>query len=90
MTIDRKLAELLRCPATHQPVSLAPASRLKAINQAIEEGSLKHLDGRPVEHPLQGALVTEDGSRIYPVRDEIPVMLEDECIAAGPQAAGEG
>ncbi len=90
MTIDRKLAELLRCPATGQAVKPVPASRLKAINADIEAGTLRHMDGRAVEHALQAALITADGSRIYPVRDDIPVMLEDECIAGEASAADSG
>ena len=84
MIIDRKLAELLRCPATGQEVSLVSGTRLEELNDAVAAGELRHLDGRPVEHPLEAALVTADGSRIYPVRDAIPVMLEDECIAGDP------
>lgn len=87
MTIDRKLAELLRCPATGQPVRPASKSELEALNAAASGGDLKYLDGRAVEHILQAALVTVDGARAYPVRDGIPVMLEEECIAAGDALA---
>jgi uncharacterized protein len=80
--IDRKLVEILRCPVSRQPVSVVPKERLRALNGAIEAGELQHADGRKVEAPLDEALLTEDGARIYPVRDGIPIMLADEAILA--------
>lgn len=82
MTIDRKLVELLRCPVTGQAVRLVSKDRLAAINEAVAGGSMRHPDGRPAEDSLESALETVDGARIYPVRDGIPVMLEEECIMA--------
>ena len=80
--IDRKLVEILRCPASREPVSVLPKDRLRTLNAAIEAGELKHADGRPVEQKLEAGLVTADGKRVYPVRDGIPIMLVDEGILA--------
>jgi uncharacterized protein YbaR (Trm112 family) len=33
-----------------------------------------------VQLPLDGGLVRDDGRILYPVRDDIPVMLLDEAI----------
>ncbi len=87
--IDRKLVEILRCPVSRAPVAMLPKDRLRTLNAAIEAGELQHADGRKVEGPLKAALVTEDGKRIYPVRDGIPVMLADEAILADGSAAAE-
>lgn len=83
MLPDRKFLELLRCPVTRQPMAVLPKHRLRALNAAAAAGTLQYADGRPVNESLDAALVTEDGSRAYPVRDGIPVMLADECIDLG-------
>jgi uncharacterized protein len=80
--IDRKLVEILRCPVSRQAVTVAPKDRLRALNAAVAAGELKHQDGREVEGELEEALVTVDGTRIYRVRDGIPIMLADEAIVA--------
>jgi uncharacterized protein YbaR (Trm112 family) len=33
-----------------------------------------------VEKPLDGGLVREGGDVVYPIVDEIPVLLKDEAI----------
>lgn len=87
--IDRKFVEILRCPVSRQPVAVLPKDRLRALNAAIAAGQLQHADGRQVEQPLDGALETEDGARIYAIRDGIPIMLADEAIMpAAEQVAG--
>ena len=82
--IDRKLVEILRCPVTREKLTVLAKDRLRTLNAAIEAGDLRHADGRKVETPLEEGLVTADGSRIYAVRDGIPIMLADEAILAGP------
>lgn len=89
MNIDKKLADLLRCPVTGQALRVVEKSRLEEINQAAAAGSLAHPDGRPAEGRLEAALVTADGARVYPVRDGIPVMLEEESVVL-PEAGGTG
>lgn len=80
MPIDGKLLEILCCPVSKTPLVRLSASRLKALNKAIESGEVQYLRGEAVVEPLQEALVTEDSRVIYPVVDEIPILLEEKGI----------
>ncbi|GJL82121.1 MAG: hypothetical protein DHS20C01_17550 [marine bacterium B5-7] len=82
MTVDAKLLEILRCPVTKQSVTMLSAERLDHLNQLIEKGEIKHVDGTLVERPLDGALITRNGNTIYKIEDDIPIMLEDLAIPA--------
>lgn len=55
--------------------------KLQKINAAIGEGSLVNHEGTRLAEPLAEALVTDDGKRVYPVNDGIPVLLEGESIS---------
>jgi len=85
--MDRKLLDLLVCPITRQPLRLLDKAGLAALNQAIAEGGLTRADGRAQTTPLSAALVTHDRKTLYPVVDDIPVLLADEAIASA-QIAG--
>ncbi|KAA3630848.1 MAG: Trm112 family protein [Proteobacteria bacterium] len=82
MAVDAKLLEILRCPITKQTLSLLSPERLADLNERIERGEVRHLDGSPVEAPIQAALITANGKTIYKIEDDIPIMLEDLSIAA--------
>lgn len=81
--LDSRLLDILRCPETHQPLSLLSESSLEELNRSIAEGKISNQAGRFLSTPLSAALVRQDGTRIYPVVENIPVMLIDESISAG-------
>ena len=78
--IDPELLEILACPETKQPVRLAEAELVERLNAAIAQRRLKNREGHVVTQPIQAGLVREDGNIVYPVRDDIPVMLVGEGI----------
>jgi len=80
MSIDGKLLEILCCPVSKTPLTRLPTSRLKTLNEAISAGTVQYVRGETVEDPLREALITEDSKVIYPVIDDIPILLEDKGI----------
>lgn len=83
MSVDRKLLEILVCPITKQPVSMLSQAKLEVLNRKISVGEVSNHGGTIVSTPLEEALITDNGTTIYPVADGIPVMLEDESIDTG-------
>jgi uncharacterized protein YbaR (Trm112 family) len=80
MSIDGKLLEILCCPVSKTPLTRLQAKRLRKLNEAISAGNVQYVRGATVEQPLQEALITEDSKVIYPVIDEIPILLEERGI----------
>lgn len=78
--IEKELLEILACPETHQRLALASPEVLSALNERVRAGGVKNVGGEAVAEELDGGLVREDGTLVYPIRDEIPVLLIDEGI----------
>jgi len=81
--MDRKLLDILACPATRQPLARLEARGLELLNQAVAGGNLRRIDGSPQAEPLREALITRDRRLVYRVDDGIPVLLVEEGIATG-------
>ena len=82
--MDRKLLDILCCPASKQGLALLNKAELKALNEAIAAGGLKRVDGSPQAMPVKEGLITRDHQTIYRIEDGIPVLLSDEGIATAP------
>ena len=86
--IDQELLDILVCPETKQPVRPADAELLALLNSAIDAGGVSARGGDSVRAAIQEGLVREDGLLLYPIRDDIPIMLIDEAIPLDGIAAG--
>lgn len=78
--VDPELLEILVCPETKQPVRVADNDLVERINLAIQSGEIRNRAGEQVKDPIDGGLVREDGVLLYPVREDIPIMLIDEAL----------
>jgi uncharacterized protein YbaR (Trm112 family) len=86
MAMSKELLEILACPETKQPLAFAEAALLERLNNRIRQGQLTNRRGTSVIEPIDGGLVRHDGLYLYPIRDDIPIMLIDEAISLAGEA----
>jgi uncharacterized protein YbaR (Trm112 family) len=77
---DAGLLEILCCPETRQQLGLATPTALERINRQIAGGRLKNRGGHAVTVKIDGGLMRADGKYLYPLRQNIPILLLDEAI----------
>ncbi len=78
--IAADLLAILCCPETKQEVCLLDQSVVQRLNQRISKGELKTKGGQLVTEQIDGGLLRKDNSVVYPIRDQIPIMLIEEGI----------
>ena len=84
--IDHNLLDILVCPETKQSLRVADVALLETLNASITAGSVTNRGGETVTVAVNEALIRDDGDVLYPVRDDIPIMLIDESIPLPTQA----
>jgi len=80
VNIDKELLAILCCPETKLDVALADDALIARLNARIEKGDLKNKAGQLVTERLDGGLLRADKKILYPIREDIPVMLIEEGI----------
>ena len=80
MPVDGKLLEILCCPVSKTPLTLLTQEKLDKLNSAITSGEALFVDGAKISEPLSEGLITADGKVIYPVHNDIPVLLAEKGI----------
>ena len=78
--IDKKLLEILRCPQDNSRLSQADDQLVTQVNHAIDSNDVVTVGGHKLEKHIDGGLIRDAGDLMYPVFDQIPVMLPDEAI----------
>ena len=82
--MDDESLRNLRCPKDRVALKLASAGILAEVNRAIKAGEVVNAGGAKVSQSLSAALVREDEAYLYPIVDDIPVLLADEAIPLAP------
>ena len=81
--MDEKLLEIMCCPETHQSLAKAGAELVDDLNKRIQAGTLVDRVDEKVAELIDGGLIREDGKILFPIRQDIPVMLIDQGIPIG-------
>jgi uncharacterized protein YbaR (Trm112 family) len=79
--LDRKLLDFICCPVTRSSLELLPERELAQLNDLIGSKRIRNREDTLVDAPLAEALVTRSGKLIYPIRDGVPLLLEEEAMA---------
>jgi len=79
--ISEDLLKIIACPETKQDLVIAETDIIEKINTLIENGELLNRSKQRVTEKIDGGLIQkEDKKYLYPIRDEIPILLIDESI----------
>ncbi len=78
--IDQELLDILVCPETKEPVSIGSEELIEKINEKINENTLLNRGNRVVTQTIDGGLIRNDQKFLYPIRENIPIMLIEEAI----------
>jgi uncharacterized protein YbaR (Trm112 family) len=84
--IDPAFLAMLVCPVTRQPLRQATPDEVTAVNASIAGGAVTNRGGTAVREAIEAGLATEDGSDVYPIRDDIPILLAAEAIPLPPHS----
>ena len=82
--IEPELLNALCCPETHQPISLADAATLEKLNQGIATGVVRNRRGDTIKEKIEKGLIRQDGKSLYPIRNQLPLLLIEEAIPVVP------
>jgi uncharacterized protein YbaR (Trm112 family) len=78
--ISKDLLDILCCPETKENVAPAEQGLVDKINAQIAGGGIKNRAGQPVSEKIDAGLLRKDQKYLYPIREDIPIMLIDEAL----------
>ncbi|MCK9182777.1 MAG: hypothetical protein M0P13_07860 [Fibrobacteraceae bacterium] len=78
--MDPELLSMLCSPDTRTSLEEASEDFISELNADIAKGLVKTAAGVLVTEALKEGLISADKSKLYPVKEGIPVLLSDEAI----------
>ena len=80
ITLAQGFLEMLRCPISNEKLSVADASLVQQVTQAIDQGVARDKLEQKIALPIEGGLVNETGNWLHQIRNGIPTLVAEEAI----------
>lgn len=71
---------ILKCPITGQELKALGPDEIAALNEKIVRGEVRQTDGKPFTEALQKGLIAVDESYVYPILNDILLLLKDLAL----------
>jgi len=85
--VNSQLLAVLRCPEDGSPLAPADDAVVARLNAAIRARRVQNRAGRRLKKTVDAGLIRTAGDLLYPIVDQIPILLTDESIPLGDLAA---
>jgi uncharacterized protein YbaR (Trm112 family) len=78
--IAAEVLAMLRCPDNQSELAPASDDLVQRLNAAIREHRIVNRGGKRVDRAMEAGLVRADRALLYPVIDQIPILIRDDAI----------
>lgn len=79
--IKEELLNVICCPETKEDLVLADQDLVDKINSLIDGGEIESRIKQKITKRIDGGLIQKESRRfLYPIRNEIPILIIDESI----------
>lgn len=79
--IKEELLNVICCPETKEDLVLADQDLVDKINSLIDSGEIESRIKQKITKRIDGGLIQKESRRfLYPIRNEIPILIIDESI----------
>jgi uncharacterized protein YbaR (Trm112 family) len=79
--ISEEFLRLLRCPISQTKLTLAEEALVARVNEGVAAGRVATRVGQPLSEPIDGGLLNQDRSWLFPIYHGIPTLMPDSAIA---------